>query len=224
VKRCIVNVATGPYEPRQKRLLASLDATGGAAERLAWTGALPPGSPSHGEVPYGFKLYAILEAERLGRTSVLWLDSPCVAVAPLGPVFDRIEAAGHLLVSSGNRLGNWASDDCLASLGLTRDFAMGLPLMSGSFIGLDLSKDRPRRWLEEMIRWAGRGLFSGPHLTGHAPDEVRAAKPHRATGRISPDPRCWGHRHDEAVGSGLAHRLGMAIGDSASLSEVELQP
>ncbi len=221
MRRCILNVATGRFVELQARLLGSLEAVRCSEERLVWTDALPPGSPAHAEVPYGFKLYAIREAQRRGRTSVLWLDSPCVAVAPLDPLFDRVERDGHLLVSSGERLGNWASDDCLASFGLTRDFALGLPLLNGTYIGLDLTKERPREWLEEMIRCAGRGLFSGPYLTGHAPEEVRAARPHKSVGQVSKDPRCWGHRHDEAVGSALAHKLGLAIGDAASVREVE---
>jgi hypothetical protein len=114
-RRAILNVATGPYVPLQDRLVKSLAAAGWTGGVLTWTNALPPGSPPHEDAPYGFKLYAIAEALRKGYLSVLWLDAPCVATRPLAPVFEKIEREGHCFVSGDERLGNWASDDCLAA-------------------------------------------------------------------------------------------------------------
>jgi hypothetical protein len=178
---------------------------------------LPPGCPSHEEAPYGFKLAAIRQAERRGARSVLWLDAPCVATAPLAPTFDRIEETGHLFVTSGERLGNWSSDECLAAFGLTRDRAMALPLLNGTFIGLDLESALARRWFEGVERACREGLFKGAYLSDHAPADVRARKAGKPIGFVSPDPRCWGHRHDEAVGSALAYALGLAISPPAGL-------
>jgi hypothetical protein len=205
-----VNVATGPYAPLQARLVGSLRAAGWSGGLLTWTG-LPPGSPTHDDAPYGFKIFALREAERRGHTTVLWLDAPCVATRPLDPLFDRIEREGHLFVTGGERLGPWASDECLADSGLTRDPAMELPLLNGTFIGLDLSAEKSRRWLDLLQRACERGLLRGPWLSDHAPAELRDRKPGKPTGFVSNDPRCWGHRHDEAVGSALAHSLGMVI-------------
>lgn len=222
-RRCIVNVATGRYAPLQARLVESLRATGWPAGLLTWTG-FPPGSPSHVDDPYGFKIFALRAAERGGDRTVLWLDAPCIAGGPLDPLFERIEKEGHLFVTSGQRLGNWASDECLAAAGLSRDDAMALPLLNGTFIGLDLSNERSRRWLDELQRACERGLFRGPWLSEHAPPGVRAMKPGRAVGFVSKDPRCWGHRHDEAVGSALAHRLGMAISPPERLFNTDGAP
>jgi hypothetical protein len=58
---------------------------------------------------------------------------------------------------------------------------------------------------------ASRGLFSGPWFTPGAPPHVRERKPQRPVGEASSDPRCWGHRHDEAVGSCLAWKAGLKI-------------
>lgn len=217
----MLTVATGAYVPLQARLLASLDAAGWAGGRLSWTGVLPPGSPSHAEVPYGFKLYAFREAVRRGVESAFWLDSPCVAVAPLEAAFDRIDRDGHLLVTGGERLGNWASDDCLSAFGLSRDAAMSLPLINGTYMGLDLRSERSRRWLDGMVEHAGRGLFSGPYLTDHAPEEVRTRKLGKSLGRLGDDARVWGHRHDEAIGSCLAHVLGLSVAEASTLREIE---
>jgi hypothetical protein len=206
--RCIVNVATGDYVPLQKRLVESLRGWPGAL-RL-WEGSLPEGSPSHEEDPYAFKLYALAEAGASHRY-LLWLDSPVVAAGDTGPLWKRIERDGHLFVASKDRLGNWASDECLAAFGLTREAALGLPLMNGSCMGLDLGNARARRWFEELWGACRRGLFRGPYLSDQAPPDVRARKPGKPAGFVSRDPRCWGHRHDEAVGSCLAHLHGLSI-------------
>jgi hypothetical protein len=210
MSRCILSVATGPYVPLQERLLRSLGDVGWAGV-VSWTGALPPGSAPHDEVPYGFKLRAFREAERRGFRSLLWLDAPVVAARDPGPVFDRLEAEGHLFTTSGERLGNWAGDACLEAFGIGRDPAMGLPLLLGTFLGLDLSRPAARAWLEGMEAAASRGLFAGPYFTSDAPPEVRARKPGKPVGAASTDRRCWGHRHDEAVGSCLAWKAGLKI-------------
>ena len=208
-KRCILNVATGAYVPQQGRLTQSLASTGWSGGVLTWTDALPTGSPRHDVAPYGFKLYAMTEALRKGYTSLLWLDAPCVVTAPLGAVFEKIERDGHCFVSGEERLGNWASDDCLEAFGISRDQAMEMTLLNGAFIGLDLEHARTREWYRRIMQQCEQGLFQGAALTEHAPAEVRTRNVDKDTGHLSDDRRCWGHRHDEAVGSCLGHLLGM---------------
>jgi hypothetical protein len=215
-RRCIVNVATGHYAELQKGLVRSLASIGYQDGLVTWTD-VPEGSPAHAEDPYVFKLYAFLKSLDRGFRTTLWLDAPCVVSRAPGPIFDRIEAEGHLFVTDGSRLGNWASDACLGAFGLSRDEAMELPLLNGSFIGLDLANDRSAAWLSQMSAARLRGLFRGPWLSPHAPAEIRAKRSHRETGFVSSDPRCWGHRHDEAVGSAVALRLGMAISAPGAL-------
>jgi hypothetical protein len=201
-------VATGRYVPLQQRLNESLSRTGWGA-LLSWTDRLPPGSPSHDDAPYGFKLYAIADALNRGFTSVLWLDAPCVAVQPVHAVFWAMERHGHVFISGGEKLGNWASDACLAAFGIPRDAAMEMPLLNGAFIGLDLESLQTLEWHRRMVESCEAGLFKGAALTEHAPPDVRARNVDKDTGHLSDDPRCWGHRHDEAVGSCLAHQMGM---------------
>jgi len=221
MSRCIVNVATDRYVPLQERLVGSLASQGFRDSLLAWKDGMPPGSPSHRESPYAFKLHALRAAAARGHRTVLWLDAPCVAVRPLGPLFERIEREGHLLVAGDEKLGNWANDACLARFSIGRDEAMALKLMNGTFIGLDLDRARSREWLEELFRASEEGLFQGPYLSDQAPAPVKARKPGKPQGFVSKDPRCWGHRHDEAVGSCLAFRLGMEFGHLADIPEVE---
>lgn len=220
-RRAVLTVATGPYVPLQARLRASLAASGWTGPVLAWTDELPPDSPPHDAVPYGFKIFAMAEAMRRGHTSLLWMDSPCEAAHPLDPVFARVEREGHLFTTSGERLGNWASDECLAAFGMDRDAAMQVPLLNGTFIGLDVEHQRAREWFRRWRQQAEAGLFHGPYFSEHAPDEVKAAKPGKPVGPVSPDPRCWGHRHDEAVGSALAFLMGMEVAPAPELFSVD---
>lgn len=216
-------MATGPYARLQEELARSLASVGYRDGLLTWT-EVPPGSPAHADDPYVFKLHAFLASLDRGFRSALWLDAPCIVTRDPNPIFDKIEREGHLFITDGARLGNWASDACLGAFGLSRDEAMELPLLNGTFIGLDLTNDRSLRWLGQMRAACLRGLFRGPWLSGHAPPEIRARNPERKTGFVSDDPRGWGHRHDEAVGSCLAHRLGMAVSPPAGLFNTEEAP
>jgi hypothetical protein len=219
-------VATEEYAALQDRLVGSLRRVGYSGGLLTWTGAFPPGSPTHREVPYAFKPYALGQALREGYTSVLWLDAPCLALGALDPLFEHIEREGHALVSGDEWLGNWASDPCLSEYALSRDQAMTVPLIFGSFIGLDLRNSRSRDWFMGWWEASRRGLFNGPSLSPHAPERVRARMPGKSLGPLSGDPRCWGHRHDEAVGSCLAYRLGLAVEARGRLVErlLRLEP
>ena len=221
-QRCIVTAATSGYVGVQRRLLESLAAWGWKGGVLAWTGGLPSGSPEHAEEPYAFKLFALREAAARGWDTALWLDSGCVAGSRVEPVFDRIEARGQLLVRAGERLGNWASDACLRAFGWDRGRAMEAPLLHGSFVGLSLRRPSSRAWLEGMFEALDRGLFRGPYFSDRAPSEVRAGRPGKPSGFVSKDPRCWGHRHDEAVGACLALRLGLPLTPRPLLPELTL--
>ena len=208
-KRCILNVSTSRYVPYQKRLVKSLSDQKWPGRVVTWAGRLPADSPPHEEAPYAFKLFAVAEATKMGFSSVLWLDSVCVATRPLEPIFKSIERYGHCFVSGDERLGNWASDDCLRAFAISRNQAMNLSLLNGAFIGLDLEHSTTREWFRRALQQVKAGLFKGAALTEHAPPDVRARNHDKDTGHLSDDPRCWGHRHDEAVGSCLAHALGM---------------
>jgi hypothetical protein len=215
-KRCVINVATGPYAELQKDLVHSLESIGYKDGLLTWT-EFPPGSPTHADDPYAFKLFAFHEALKRDYTSVLWLDAPCLAIRSLDPIFEAIWNEGFLFVTDGARLGNWSSDACLQAFGLSRDKAMELPLLNGTFIGLQLGNPKSISWLGAMRAFLQLGLFRGPWLSEHAPPEVRAKKPGREIGFVSNDSRAWGHRHDEAVGSCIAYTLGMTISPLAGL-------
>lgn len=198
-KSCIINVGCGGWYPRgTDRLEASLRQVGYQGDLLLYRDRLPPGSPSHAQVPYAFKIHAIQEAARLGYDLVLWCDSSMHAIAHPAPLFEKIREVGHLFVGDPNVVGNWSTDAFLRHWGLTRDEAMLIPMFSAGFTGLDLANPVSRVFLDVWSAASQDGVsFHGPWNNNDK--------------SISQDERCRGHRHDMSTASLLAYRMGMAI-------------
>lgn len=197
-RRAIVSVAVGQWYPAgQQRLFDSIEERGENATRLFWRDQYPPSSPTHDDAPYAFKAYALEEARHLGFDQALWMDASCWLIRPLDTVWGRIDENGWWLEPDGHVVGEWISDQALGLLALTRDEAMGMPLVEGKLIGLSFLNPVANRFLDEWLSIADAGGFNGPWTNDQ----------HEA----SPDPRCRGHRHDIACGSPIAHRLGMRL-------------
>ena len=195
-RRCIINVATDSYKKGQERLENSLKKVNYTDQYILWENTYPPNSPTHQQVPYGFKTYAFLEAQRQGYDVVLWLDASMWAVKNPTPVFEHIEEHGYMIEAAGQWLGWWSTDAFLSHHGLTRDEAMKIPMFSAGFTGLDL---RNSRSLEFLNKW---------HET--AQDGISFIGPWKDSG---PDPNYKGHRHDMSAASLIAHKMGMKMRD-----------
>ena len=186
-RRCVVSLATdhGNYPDALARMRQSLARAGYDGEIAAWEhGAFPRGCPTHDDVPFAFKPFALDAARARGFDVLLWLDAACVAVRPLEPFFRRIETEGHLLFRNGNRVvGDWSADGALDVLGLSREEARQLPELNTAAIGLDL---RDATAAEFQGRWLGEARRG----TAFRGDKSQ-------------------HRHDQTVAGVLAARLGM---------------
>lgn len=197
IRRAIVNVAAGGWYPDgQQRLFDSLEERSENATRLFWRDRLPPGCPTHVEVPYAFKPYAFQHARRLGFDHAVWVDASCWALKPLDDVWARIDEFGYYLEPDGHVTGEWISDRALELLGIDRDEAMRVPLIEGKLIGLDLTAYDG--FLDEWQRLADEGGFNGAWTNTEANE-------------VSEDDRVRGHRHDIACGSPLAVSFGMSL-------------
>ncbi len=195
-RRAIVNVAHGQWYPvGQQRLFDSLEERGESATRLFWRDKLPSGCPEHGDDPYVFKPYAFHAARELGFDQAVWMDASVWQIRPDSPVWPRLDEDGWYLEPDGNLTGNWIGDVQLRQVGITRDQAMEIPLIEGKLIGLDFRNPTASRFLDEWKALADAGAFRG-RWNNHDRFE-------------SEDVRCYGHRHDIACGSPVAHRLGM---------------
>lgn len=182
---CIVSTGVGQWYPKGiDRLAASLDTHAADIPRLLWRDEYPPGSPTHQDNPYAFKLHAVRHAARNHRY-VLWLDACAWCVRHPLPLFEHVERHGGFFMEDGWVLGQWCSDTALATLGLTRDQAMTVPLITGGFWAIDTATERGKLFLRAMQGACDAGVFRGPW--------------DNKEGQASPDPRCLGHRHDMAA-------------------------
>src|SRR5688572_23003572 len=124
MRRCIVSLATQGrrFPEKLRRLGRSIKRNGFDGEFLSWPpGQLPPGFVPHSQVPFGFKPCCLMDARRRGFDSMLWLDSSCVVIGRLEPLFRDIEEHGYVLFRNGSfRVGEWASDFALDHFALSR--------------------------------------------------------------------------------------------------------
>ncbi len=201
VKHCIVNVATGgPHVRGQKRLAESLRSFGYQGDFITWTDSLPPGSPTHQAVPYGFKFYALREAIRRGYDTVLWLDASFWAIDDPMKLMRVIDKRGYGLWKAGWSPGEWTSDAALVQLGVTREDAFKIPLIMGGAIGLSTGHSGAMELLKRMIVYTKDGkTFPGAWKNDKK--------------QVSQDPRVLGHRHDQPALAVEAKRLGMEAFD-----------
>src|SRR5829696_3118427 len=180
---------------------------------MCWRpGSFPDESPAHADVPFAFKPYCFKEARRRGGELLLWLDASCVAVRPLEPIFDQIERDGYILFRNRRyRVGEWASDEALGVLGVSRDQAMEMPEVNGAAIGLNASSYISDSFLEKWHQRAQEKVaFRGVSEQLRTWVDYQDVKWNRG-GRVSSDPRVRGHRHDQTVAGVLAAQLGMRL-------------
>ena len=198
-KRCAVNFAdSGWYLLGQARLRQSLIDHGFSGGVLLFQSADQLGCPPHSEVPYAFKAAAINRAVSAGYTTVLWCDASVWAVNPLDVLFEQIEQEGHVFfLNVGHNCAQWTSDACLAQMQFSRDEAEKIPQLDAKCMGFNLANARSAEFLRCFSEHAKDGSFKGS-----ASNE---------SGQASADPRCRGHRWDQAVASLLAHRLQMSL-------------
>lgn len=209
MKRTIVNCAIGgEYPAMQATLEAACEKHCPDAARLFWQD-YPKNCPPHEQQQYGFKIHAIQAAIDRHAERVLWLDCTFIPTASIEPLWDAIESVGWYAPQQGDsRLGEWASDAALKIYGISRDEAMEVPLVYSGIVGLDLT---PGGTGAEVFRlWCDlyqRGAFNGPHRND--PGEPMQPWGNKFSGHCSDDPRCEGHRHDEAALSFVLYSLGL---------------
>ena len=214
---CVISLATADkrYPEELKRLEQSLERVGFSGEVILWPpGTFPAGCPSHLDVPFAFKPFCFMEARQRGCDLVLWLDSSCVVIGSLDPIFARIEQQGYVLFRNERYvIGEWSGDVALEIFGLSREQAMGMPEVNAAALGLSLSDPVATDFLDRWYETARSGTaFRG------VGDELRSGRDYadvkwNRSGRVSTDRRVRGHRHDQTVAGILAHLLGMTLSD-----------
>jgi hypothetical protein len=217
--KAIVNVGTGGRYPEMSRsVFKACKEHGVEAELEFYTDPLPAGCPSHAEHQYMFKVWALGQAIDHGARQLLWIDCRCRPIKPLDTLWAAMEAQGCYGPQQGDaKLGQWCSDSALGLFGIDRDAAMDAPLLRGGVIGLNLDMPVGACIWSEYRRLAEAGALSGPHY--NRPGQPFSRFGDKTQGHCSDDPRCGGHRHDEAVLSFLFWKFGLS--PSHDLTNIE---
>lgn len=199
MKRCIINYAEGKWYPKgQARLLQSLATVRFQDSAFLFDAtSVGDGCPSHADIPYGFKYWALDHVRKLGYDQSLWIDSSFWAVRSLDGLFADLEHHGYLLQESmGYTVGDWTSDRALERLCIDRQKARQIVMHDGGLIGLGFHDEPANCFLDKMLELTKvDGCFQGPWT-----NESRQA---------SQDEKVGGHRHDMSVGGIIAHGMGM---------------
>lgn len=221
--RCIVNVATGPYARGQARLAASLPDFGrihngkswithdDPSEKreqilMTWCDKLPPGSPTHERVPYGFKAFALNAADQADCKLILWVDASIVPYQSLTDLWGKIERDGYWISNNGWTNAEWTAESAYRDLGITREENERIPHVVATAFGLNLAHDKGRAFLDEYYRLAETRAFCGPWWNSNFPEYQG-----RAGAAPCGDERVRGHRHDQTAASVIAWKLGMEL-------------
>lgn len=191
-KPCIINVGVdGWYKAGSERLERSLMFHGFAGEMLFWRNEYPPGSPSHQENPYAFKVHAFREAFRRGFTNVMWLDCSFWALQNPMKIFDIVNDNGVFAFRSGYNCAQTCTDALLAAADWSRDYAETLPEIATGIVGLNISNPDGAKVFATWEHYCDQGLFNNSRT--HNPQE-------------SADPRFLHGRQDQSAYSVAVHK------------------
>lgn len=211
--RAVVNVATGRYVKGQTRLMTACAAQG--VSTVLFRDFLPKGSPSHQDVPYAFKAYALKEAERCNVWTLLWCDACILPVKMLGPLLDRIERDGYWMCRNGFKNSEWTADSAYPDLFpeyLTEDARLvnaRIEHVVATAFGISLAHERGCAFLNEYYRLASETkAFCGPWTNAPLDTDSRVF-----TAAVHPcgPVTTHGHRHDQTAASVIAWRLGFEL-------------
>ena len=132
----------------------------------------------------------------------LLLDAAFFPIQHIQPLIEHIAQHGYYLCKNGYKVGQWASDRCLAAIDCGREHAMGLEECSSYAVGINVHHELAMRLAHLWAEWCIAETIVGHHTSLSNPNG-------RNRGPVSDDPRVMGHRHDQTVLSILANRLGL---------------
>ena len=197
--RCAISLGVGQkYEAGLQRMLDGLQANGFDGDCHLFHD-YPEGCPTHSEIPYGFKPWLIDWARRRGCQQVLWMDSACVPVKPLGPLLEKLGKRGIILPYSPFRIWEWCSDACAEQMGVSRAKLMGMcPSIWACTMLMDFSHEIANEFLDRWLEYSRDGIsFHGDY--------------ENIDGSVSDNPEVKGHRHDQTVACILAFEMGITF-------------
>ena len=197
-KRCVISMGVGKRYPLGiRRLRDALKIHAPDVDHFLWD-EYPADCPVQADHLYGFKVWCFNHVRKLGYDTILWMDSACVPVRPLAPLFDLIEQQGHAFQEHWANNGHWTHDAACKATGITRSECLAMkPSVWATAYGIDLRHPRSQRFLERLGALLDSGAFAGPRIN--------------LNGCHSSDMRVRGHRGDQSLITILAYQLGMGL-------------
>lgn len=183
----------GWYANGVRRLERSLVFEGWPGSILTWKDEYPPGSHSHNDVPYYFKIAAFDEALKQGFKNIMWCDASFWAVKNPTPIFDLIAEKGVYLFRSGYNLAQSVNDTALEATGISRDESENIHEYASGCVALNFDNPDGKHLYEKWKSFMEAGLSKGS----------------RNHDGQSNDPRFLHHRQDQSCLSLAAHILGI---------------
>ncbi len=218
--RAVVSVATGSYVRGLDRLTEWCALNG--VDYVTFRDRLPEGSPTHQDVPYAFKAFALAAASTACDT-LLWCDSSVVPIRSLEPLWERIERDGYWIANNGWTNYEWTADSAYPDLftfpppeyaqsgdmDVLRGLNKQIPHVVATSFGVSLKHPTGRAIFEEYYRLASKTkAFCGPWTNDNyriEPTDPNSWKPGERNSPCGPsDVR--GHRHDQTALSVIAMR------------------
>jgi hypothetical protein len=180
----------------QKRQKQSLIDVGFQGDYFAFNSFGEINSPSHLEIPYAFKPYAIKKVKDMGYDIVIWMDSPVYAIKKLNKFIEEtINRSVVLFDNIGYTIGDYTSDECLNHFNMTRNDAFNNQMIMACLMAFDFRTKLANALLEDYLN--SSEVFKG--------DWTNEAN------QVSTDNRVKGHRHDQSVMSILANKYNIKI-------------
>ena len=237
--RAVVNWASGRYVKGQERLTEWLSAHD--EEYFIWRDQLPAGAPKHEDVPYAAKAFALRSAQAGGARTLLWADACVLPIAPLEPLWERIEHDGYWISSqagpepdAGYTNYEWTADAAYKDLfapdhascfprdshcdASDRGENKKIPHVVATTFGISLDHPTGRAILAEYFRLASTTkAFCGPWTNFNSLPTMEDGKtvevPLSQYARTAPcgPSDVRGHRHDQTAASLIAWRMGMRL-------------
>jgi len=101
------------------------------------------------DIPYGFKLCAFKEVQKLGYKRVLWMDASIIPVAKLNSIFSNmIKKQGYFVQANTHTVGKYMNEKCANAFGLTKKDTDAMLSCSSAVIGIDFENEKGKEFFE----------------------------------------------------------------------------
>jgi hypothetical protein len=144
------------YLAQQQRLINSLQETNADKKFFIHSNTYPPGSKTHDQSLYGFKVHAVSEALKAGFQKIIWLDTACIVHGPLEYLFTE-DMPSVIAVKDDTLLIRTISDKALKYYGNPE--IAGRSLVGGSLYAFDFTKDKCLQIFDDWGNAEGDGIF-----------------------------------------------------------------